>query len=146
VLLLYDGLNYLTEKAPVRAFLRCAYAALAPGGLLIFDQSTPANSVNNAAYFEDEGEAEGFAYVRHSTYDPVRKLHTTTFDLTVEGQYFHERHVQRAYTLGEIRALIRETDFEEVAVYDRITEGRATEASERLHWVLRRRGRGQETR
>lgn len=138
VVLLYDGLNYLLEEEGVRALLRCAYEALKRGGIFLFDQSTPANSINNEAFFEDTGAAEAFQYVRRSRYDRERRIHTTTFELTIEGRDYEETHRQRAYALGEIRALIRETSFEELAAYNDLSTAPATEATERIHWVLRK--------
>ena len=140
VVLLYDGLNYLLETERVTALLNCAYAALKPGGVFLFDQSTPANSINNAEYFEDEGRAPNFAYQRRSRYDAAARLHTTTFDLNVGGEPFCEQHVQRAYDLDEIRALAQATPFDEIAAYDDFTTDPATDVSERIHWVLRRVG------
>ena len=140
VVLIYDGLNYLLETDRVAALLRCAHAALKPGGLFLFDQSTPANSINNADYFEDEGRAPNFTYLRRSQYDAVARLHTTTFDLSVGGKPFREQHVQRAYNLDEVRALVQATAFDEIAAYDDFTTAPATDASERIHWVLRRVG------
>ncbi|RMH65542.1 MAG: class I SAM-dependent methyltransferase [Bacteroidetes bacterium] len=139
VLLLYDGLNYLLEPAPIRSMLACVHAALAPGGVFVFDQSTPANSINNADFFEDEGEQDGFRYVRRSAYDPEARLHTTTFEITIDGRTFVERHVQRAYTRAEMQALIDETPFEVVAAFDGFSDDEAHDDTERIHWVLRRR-------
>lgn len=138
VLLLYDGLNYLLEKKQIRALMDNVYQALRPDGVFCFDQSTPANSVENHDDFEDEGEADGFAYVRWSQYDSDERLHTTTFELNIRGQQFVEHHVQRAYTLAEIRALIEDSGLEEVAVYDNFSTTPATSDSQRLHWVARR--------
>ena len=138
VVLLYDGLNYLLEAAQVRALLGCAYDALRPGGLFLFDQSTPANSLNNEDHFEDEGHARGFSYTRRSHYDAATRLHTTRFTLTVGQEHFHEQHVQLAYTLAEIRALVQQTPFAEVAAYDDLTRRPATDTTERIHWILRR--------
>lgn len=138
VLLLYDGLNYLLEPEPIRALLRCAYAALRPGGIFLFDQSTPSNSLNNTPYFQDEGGDRRFRYVRRSAYDAVTGLHTTTLDVTTKGRTYHERHLQRAYTLDALRALIAETDFAEIAAYDDFADAPADDATERIHWVVRR--------
>ncbi|MBE2185740.1 MAG: class I SAM-dependent methyltransferase [Rhodothermales bacterium] len=136
-LLLYDGLNYLVTDDDVHALFDAVSAALKPGGLFLFDQSTPANSINNAAYFEDEGEEEGFAYVRRSAYDPATRLHTTTFEMETPEGRFRENHVEKAYTLDEVRALVSER-FAVVAAYDGFTFKPATEASERIHWVVRK--------
>lgn len=137
-LLLYDGLNYLLEEAQITALLGRVAAALRPGGLFIVDQSTPANSLNNADLFEDEGAVDAFAYVRRSRYDPASRLHTTEFELTVEGETFAEQHVQRAYSLDEMRALIAASPFEEVAAYADFSDEAADADTERVHWVLRK--------
>lgn len=138
-LLLYDGVNYLLETDAIAAMLRCVHTALRSGGVFVMDQSTLANSVNNADYFGDEGEAEGFAYVRRSRFDAETRLHETTFDITVLGKTFHERHVQRAYEPSELRPLIEAAGFTVEAAYDGFTLDDAHDASERVHWVLAKR-------
>jgi ubiquinone/menaquinone biosynthesis C-methylase UbiE len=137
-LMLYDGLNYLLEPADIERALQAAYDALRPGGIFVFDQSTPANSVNNAEYFHDEGEAEGFVYVRTSEYDPSTRLHTTTFEMKVEGEPYLEQHVERAYDLGEVRAIIEASPFAIEAAYNELTFRPAHADTERIHWVARR--------
>ena len=138
LILLYDGLNYLLEPEPIRRLFRCAYEALAPGGIFLFDQSTPTNSINNERFFEDEGEGEGFTYVRRSRYDRHARLHTTTLDLAVDGRAFREEHLQRAYDLAEVRALVDEPPFELLTVYDNFSTDPATARSERAHWIVRK--------
>ncbi len=137
LVLVYDGLNYLVDEADVRSFFASAARALKPQGIFVFDVSTPANSANNEADFQDEGEAEGFSYVRTSRYDSDAQLHTTNFELSILGQTFHETHVQRAYTLEEVRALLP-PGLEEVAAYDGFSDAEASGASERVHLVVRR--------
>ena len=137
-LLLYDGLNYALQEEDIRRLFACTNRAVRPGGIFIFDQSTPVNSENNEAGFEDEGEFEGFQYVRRSQYDPGRCLHTTTFTMEIDGRSFTEHHVQRAYAYEEIDALVAASDFEKEAAYDEFTVDPASASSERIHWVLRR--------
>ncbi len=137
VLLLYDGLNYLLDPADVRRLFAHAHAALAPGGIFVFDQSTPANSENNEALFEDEAEAEGFAYRRASHYDRATRLHTTTFEIDVQGTPFREEHVQRAYEMDEIKLLIP-AGFALAGAYDGFEDAPATSHSERIHWVVQK--------
>ena len=140
VILLYDSINYLLEEADVRQALERAYAALRPGGVFLFDQSTPLNSINNEAYFEDEGGEGAFSYVRQSRYDRETRLHTTRLALDVDGERFCEEHVQRAYSLETMRALLAQTSFAEEAAYDGMTMAPATKATERIHWIARRPG------
>lgn len=138
VLLLYDGLNYLLEEEEVEVLLRRMAALANPRGIVIVDQSTPANSLNNEEYFADEGKVGDFAFVRRSQYDRERRLHITEFDLTVEGENFVEHHIQRAYTYGEMLALISRSPLTVEAAYDGFSADPAGDEAERIHWVLRR--------
>jgi len=139
VLLLYDGLNYLLDEADVAALFRHVRDALAPGGLAVVDQSTPANSIHHEDGFDDEGETDAFAYVRTSRYDADARLHTTTFTLEDDaGRQWTETHVQRAYTMEEVRPLIEAAGLEVVAAYDGFDVEPADEHTDRVHWVLRR--------
>jgi SAM-dependent methyltransferase len=137
VVLLYDGLNYVLDPEGLARVFAAVHGALRPGGLFVFDQSTPANSVNNAAYFEDEGEEDGFRYVRRSHYDPATHLHTTAFELKTPEGMFEERHVERAYEIGEIRPLVA-AHFDVLACYDGFSLDPAHAGTERVHWVVRR--------
>ena len=57
VLATCDGVNYLTEPAGAQAFFSAAYAALRPGGALIFDVSTPfklSQTLGNHTLYSDD--------------------------------------------------------------------------------------------
>ncbi len=138
VLLLYDGLNYLLGTKQIRVMLRCVWHALTPGGIFIFDQSTPVNSEKNRDYFDDSGEQDGFRYERHSQYDAEQSLHTTTFRLFVQNKEYVEEHVQRAYTMTEVLACIDNSSFVVEGAYHGFSFDPASDASERIHWVLRK--------
>jgi SAM-dependent methyltransferase len=140
VVLLYDGLNYLLDLDAVTGLLRTIRDALAPGGIAIVDQSTPVNSETHAAGgFDDAGETDAFSYLRTSEYDAERRLHTTTFDLTLpDGRTVVERHVQRAYSREEVAGAIEAAGLVAVAAYDGFEDAPADDETERVHWVLRR--------
>ena len=142
VVLVYDGLNYLTDEADVAALLAHVAGALTPGGVAVVDQSTPANSLNHADGFDDAGETDAFRYLRTSRYDEGSGLHTTTFTLTrPDGSRTTETHVQRAYPVEAVRRMIRESPLDEVAAYDGFSTEPADDGTERVHWVLRRPAR-----
>lgn len=138
ILLLYDGLNYLLELAEVATLIRHVHDALAPGGVFIVDQSTPANSLNHTDGFDDAGETEAFTYVRSSAYDSERRLHTTTFRLTGAEGESTETHVQRAYAMDEIERVLEASPLEIVAAYDEFDLVPADVSTERIHWIARR--------
>ncbi len=137
VLLLYDGINYLTKPADVASALQGIRSLIRTGGCLIFDQSTPANSVNNADFFEDKGTEELASYVRQSRYDAATGLHHTTFDLMIDGEAYREHHVQRAYSLNDMTRYVQSSGFEIVAAFEDFTRQPANEQSERIQWVVR---------
>lgn len=139
LILIQDGLNYCLEDQGVIDLLNCAQNALQIGGLFIFDQSTPHNSINNAEYFFDEGEEGDFWYERTSEYDEENRLHYTRFKLKIEGKGYTEEHVQKAYTKSEIEALVVQSGFEWVASYEGLSFKKAQDGSERIHWVLRKK-------
>ncbi len=141
VILLYDGLNYLLEKENIRRMFRCVNRVLTEDGIFIVDQSTPANSANNARYFRDSGQVSDFAYERFSRYDPDSRRHTTRFDITVYGTTYREEHVQRAYTRDEVQALIQTAGFAIDGCFADMSRQAATEHAERIHWVLRKEAR-----
>lgn len=138
VILLYDGLNYLLDQADIRSLLACTFEALKPGGVFIVDQSTPANSLNNEAYFESSDSQDGFSYVRRSRYEASTKLHRTVLEMSIGDRSIREEHVQRAYEIEEMRRLIDAAGFAVAAAYDGFSTEPASEKSERVHWVLRR--------
>ena len=141
ILLLFDGYNYLLDEKDVAAMLQGVADHLNDGGLFIFDQSTPHNSINNADFFEDEGELEGAEYIRKSSFDDKSNLHTTDFDIQTSEGSFHETHVQRAWTLDETKRLLKSVPLSHVAAYDGFSLDSAQSESDRIHWVLRRNPR-----
>ncbi len=139
VLLLYDSINYLVESDEVMLLLKNIRRATRPGGLFVFDQSTPANSLNNASFFEDHGGDDVATYIRRSRYDEKSGLHHTTFDITIENEKYHEHHVQRSYEMEEIAECISHSGFAVVEALEDFKQKRATPLSERIQWVLRAR-------
>jgi SAM-dependent methyltransferase len=138
ILLLYDGLNYILDAGGVRELFTATRDRLKTGGIFLFDQSTPANSINNEPYFEDEGGEGEFRYERRSRYEPETGRHTTTLDLFVGDKCFRESHEQQAYTRDEIRVLIEESNLEILAAYEGFSLDEAGHDAERIHWVVRR--------
>ncbi len=138
VVLLYDGINYLLSLPEIEQTLANVFNSLRPGGLFLFDQSTPANSENNRDFFEDRGAHDDFAYYRRSEYDANSHLHRTHFEFTVGDQKYTEDHTQRAYVLGELRKLVDQSSFDVVACFEGFSTFDATDKSERIQWILRR--------
>lgn len=138
VVLVYDGLNYLTSTDAVAACFERVAEVLRPGGIAVIDHATPANSEDHDVEFTDRGTAEGTSYVRHSVYDASDHLHRTTFELVHGGRRVREEHVQRTYRPRTIARLVHESPLQVRAAYDGFTLRPAHDRSHRVHWVLER--------
>lgn len=119
VLCTFDSLNHLLTLEEVEAALRNVRAALAPGGLFIFDILT------DDAYRREWGksstivEPDHFCYVR-GRYDPSLRLgvtEITTFRLEI-GWFRQDLTVyQRCYTRAEMRAALTAAGFTSIQVH-----------------------------
>lgn len=136
VILAYDGINYLLEKTEVAALIDRVSDALNPNGLFLFDQSTPANSLNNLAYFDDAWNSAGRGYTRKSEYDADRRLHITRIQLRNDKIQSEEVHFQRAYDLQEMELIVKLSSLRLVGCFDAFSFVPATSESERVQWVL----------
>lgn len=136
-ILLYDGMNYLLTEQAVEGMLNQVRGMLKPDGFLVFDQSTPANSLNNAEFFEDEDELDEGSYKRTSHYDPETERHTTVFEITTPSGAFVEEHVERAWSFDTIRGVLERSGWTILAAYDGFSLDPADDEAERIHWVVR---------
>lgn len=137
ILLLYDCINYVQSEEGLNRLFAGVKSRMGPSSIFIFDQSTPANSINNAAYFEDEGEQHGVAYTRKSSFDAESRVHTTQFEISTLDGVFQENHIQRAWTRPEIISALNRAEMTVMASYDGFSLDEAHDESERIHWVLR---------
>jgi hypothetical protein len=96
------------------------------------------NSINNQGFFEDEGASGSVKYIRKSSYDEEKGIHTTAFEISNESGSFEEVHTQRCYTGAEIQTIIEKTSFEIEGAFDGFSLETADNDSERIHWVVRK--------
>ena len=146
VFCVFDSINYLHSADEVRQFLDQSRKVLSPESLLIFDFTTPKNSVQAIEYLNNE---EGYTddnhrYFRRSTYDAANRIHENEFKIqrlaedqeTVLEQY-SETHQQKIYTLQEMLDIIDETAYTLCAKYSGFDFEEADENSLRITIVLR---------
>ena len=142
-LMVYDAFNYLMTEDDAARCLSEARRVLAPGGLFIFDVTTEANSRRHFEDMLDFGELEGCTYVRESRFDREAGLQRNDFTFFVEREpglfaRLKESHQQRIYRLSALRAMARRAGLEVEGCFEGFTFRPGSEASERVHIVLRR--------
>lgn len=138
-----DGVNYLTAVADLRAFFVRASAVLRPGGLLLFDVSTPykfENVIGDRTFADEAGEA---AFIWFNAYDAgsaLCRMQLTLFVREADGRYrrFEEEHVQRAHTLDELEHAMRPAGLETLGAYSFMGREPARENDERWQVVARK--------
>jgi len=140
----FDSVNYLQSEDEILKMLSECDRVLDANGLLIFDFSTPLNSMEAVDYLNNvEAEVGNLRYFRTSEYDPHKKLHTNTFEierLTPDKKQitgcFKEIHQQRIYTLEEMLSILKQTPYHLVAKYGDFDLIDADENSARITIVL----------
>ena len=137
-----DGVNYLTGDGDARKFFKAAQAALAPGGLFLFDVSSEhklAEVIGDKPFFE---ETEDYTYLWANRYEQKRKLlHMRLSFFVREGNHymrFSEVHTQRSYSVEELTGTLRDTGFAAVDVYDAFTQDAPQSGSRRIQFVCRK--------
>jgi ubiquinone/menaquinone biosynthesis C-methylase UbiE len=148
-LMVYDAINYLMAESDVLDCLRESRRVLAPGGLFIFDVTTEANSKKHFHHAIDYGELEGCTYFRESHFDRESRLQGNDFVFFVEGKgasnagenrwsKIKESHQQRIYKLDKLKSLAKQAGFKVEGLLEGFTFRPGREASERVHFVLRK--------
>ena len=141
----FDSVNYLHSKEEIEQMLDGCWDILNPGGLLIFDFSTPQNSLEAVDYLNnEEGSYGNYRYFRESRYEPGENFHFNEFEIDKiadDGktvlESFHEVHKQRIYSLEEMLSILEQTSYHQVAKYEGFDLVDADEKSTRVTMVLR---------
>lgn len=116
-----DSINYLQKSKDVRKTFARLHLFIAPGGLLVFDVSTPAKlRAMDGQVFLDE--KENVYCVWRATYERRRALCFYGVDLFLRranGTWDRrgEEHCQRAYPMGQLRRWLREAGFGRIRLY-----------------------------
>lgn len=134
-----DGVNYLLSMNDTESFFTHAAGCLKPGGLLLFDVSSAykLRKVLGTNTFTEE--TDEYAYIWKNRYDPKTRLCEMELTCFVKNgsQYdrFSETHLQRAYTVEELRRALLQAGFIDVKVYDAFTRDPYRQNSERIQFV-----------
>lgn len=140
----FDSVNYLHTHEQILKMIEDVNRSLKPGGLFIFDFSTPQNSLEAVEYLNnEEGYLGNFHYYRESTYLPAQRVHYNIFDieeLAADGKTivhtYREMHKQRVYSLSEMLSIIEQSPCKLIAKYEDFNLIDAGEKSTRITMVL----------
>ncbi len=138
-----DGVNYVLEQQRLEAFFKQAYSNLKKGGVFLFDISSEyklAGVLGNEFYFDDGDEQ---TYFWQNAYDEDAKLLSMDITLFVaQGERYRrydERHIQRAWTQGEITSALMKAGFEDIKAYAFLKDTKPEICCERIQFMAIRK-------
>ena len=143
-----DSINYILEEDDLREVFSLVNNYLDPKGVFVFDFNT------RYKYEEILGDRtiaenrEECSFIWDNYYYEDEKINEYDLSLFIEtdkdsGLYrkYEETHYQRAYTLEEMKELIRESGLEFVTAYDAFSKSAPTDTSERIYVIAREQGK-----
>ena len=140
-----DCINYITKPSELLHVFRLVNNYLDPKGLFIFDfhpVSYYARTLKNRTFGEDRDD---IAFLWENTYHPATRMNL--YDLSIfikEGDLYHkykETHLQRGYTLGEIKKLLSMAGMTYLGAYDDCSTKHADARSKRIFVIAREQGK-----
>lgn len=145
IYMVFDSINYLHTEREILQLHQQVKDALNPGGIFVYDFTTPRNSRNAIRFLNDDSKTiDGqFRYHRESSFHAKHRIHTNIFHIErldeKSGEViekFEEEHQQKIYTLGEMEDIIKKTDFTILQSYDGFKLEPAHKNSLRITMVL----------
>ncbi|MBN4072293.1 class I SAM-dependent methyltransferase [bacterium AH-315-F03] len=140
----YDSLNYLHTEAALQGAFATVAKLMRPAGLFIFDMNTnqALKTLWGTQVFADE--RDDIAWIWKNQYNPQKNMASARvifFERQAKSdnwRRFEETHTERAYNIGTVRKLLRESGFDCKAAYRCFTFVTAKEKDDRICFVARR--------
>lgn len=142
-----DSMNYITSSEDLLSVFRLVNNYLDPNGVFIFDLNTEhkyRDVIGDSTIAENR---EDISFIWENTYDADTKLNEYALTLFMESEKkkgkeplyekYEEVHVQRAYSLEEIKELLSKAGLVFVAAYNVMTHDAPGEDCERMYIIAR---------
>lgn len=136
-----DSINYILEYDELVQVFKLVNNYLDPNGIFIFDLNTVAKYTAMGNETIAENREEG-SFIWENSYFDIEKINQ--YDLSIfekldNGLYakHEETHLQRAYTISEIKSALKEANLEFVNAYDAFTYTSPQDSSERIYVIAR---------
>ena len=143
-----DTMNYLTTEKDFVKVLKLVNNYLDPDGVFIFDVKTAhffKTDMGDGTYAEN---LEGMSYIWENSYDEKKRINeyflTMFFDEGGMYKKSEELHVQKAYTVGEIRKMAGKAGMKFVRALDADTYKAVNAGSRRIYIILKECGKTRE--
>ena len=137
-----DGINYiLSPKALLDMFTRIKRCFINPDGIFIFDISSKyklERIVGDNTFIYDKDD---IFYTWENRYFKDKRISDMYLNFFVKDRNnyrrFCERHLQRAYSEEEIKAVLKKSGFSDISTFDGYSFEKPTSRSERIVFAAR---------
>ncbi len=147
IIFLYDGINYLPSLDDYALLFTEAAACLIPGGCLLFDITTEANSLRHFRDYLESEDWGDYAYIRRSYFNLDTRLQhndITIFRRLADKAPFYqrtvERHCQKVFSAEAIAGAVPASFFSILGIWDGFSMKEHRPQSERIHFLLKKLG------
>lgn len=145
-----DSINYLIEDEQIRKAFTLVNNYLYPGGLFLFDFNTKHKYKDVIGDVTIAENREDCSFIWENFFDVDTDINE--YDLTIfvkykddSGKDLFERsietHLQRGYTLSQMKEFVEEAGMLFITAIDADTHGEPTEDSERIYVLAREHGK-----
>ncbi len=140
-----DSLNYITNLKELIKVFKLVNNYLDPKGIFIFDMNTgyKYEKIGDSVIAENREET---SFIWENSYN--KKKHLNRYDLTLflkeEDDLYRKKeevHIQKAYSIDEVKSALMKSGLEFVNCYDCFTKEEPRLDSERLHFIARENGK-----
>ena len=140
-----DSMNYILEYDELVTVFKLVNNYLDPEGIFIFDLNTIYKYENMGDTVIAENREEG-SFIWENSYFSNSKLNQ--YDLTIfakddDNRYskYEETHVQRGYTLDEIKSALTDAGLEFITSYSAFTKEPVTGNEDRIYIIAKENGK-----
>ncbi len=141
-----DSINYILDPDELKEVFRLVNNYLDPGGLFLFDFNTEhkyRDMIGDSVIAEDR---EDVSFIWYNDYDEASHINEISLRVFIREEddlfrKFEEEHLQRGYTLDEMKRLIRESGMDFLAAWDGYEKRPAGPGSQRVLLLAREKGK-----
>lgn len=141
VISICDSMNYILEKEELLEVFKLVNNYLDIGGMFIFDLNTAYKYETIGDSVIAENRDDGSFIWENSYYcdEKINEYDLTLFIKESDGRFgkYQEKHLQRAYTLDEIKELLELSGLQFVTAYNAFTEEPVQKDSERIYVIAK---------
>lgn len=143
-----DSINYITDSSDLLTVFRLVNNYLDPGGIFIFDFHTKyyyKEVVADTTIAEDRDDISFIWDNYYNAADNTNELYLSLFirenDSSNLYRKYEELHLQKGYTLSEMKELVEASGLIFLNAFDAFTHNPATEKCERIYIIAKEKGK-----